>query len=60
MLEDKHYENDKARITITFANNTKEEQDRAFKNIAEACYKLCKYEYQRGLEKTNEDSNLDS
>ena len=55
MLEDKHYENDKARITITFANNTKEEQDRAFKNIAEACYKLCKHEHLKNISRINEN-----
>ena len=55
MLEDKHYENDKAKITITFANNTKEEQDRAFKNIAEACYKLCKHEHLKNISRLNEN-----
>ena len=48
MMEDRHYENDKARITITFANGTKEEQDKVFKNIADACYNILKYDYLKG------------
>ena len=57
MLDDRYYENDKARITITFANNAKEEQDRVFKNIAEACYNLCLHEYKKGATK-DENKNI--
>lgn len=54
MLEDRYYENDVARVHITFANRTKEEQDRVFKNIAEACYNILKYDYLKEI-KENKD-----
>lgn len=40
-------ETDIAKITITFADITDEERDKVFKEIAQACYDLCLYEYRR-------------
>ena len=37
-MEDRYYENDIAKVKISFSNCSKEEQDKAFKNIL-------KYEY---------------
>lgn len=52
-------ETDTAKITITFADITDEERDKAFKGIAQACYDLCLYEYKRKLKggNTNENNN---
>lgn len=53
--EDEYYETDKAKITITYADITDEEREKVFKNIAQACYDLCLYEYKRKLrEEENE------
>lgn len=47
-----------SKVTITFATNqTKEQQDKVFKDFAQAAYNLCLYEYKRGLEKTNENQD---
>lgn len=56
MREKIYYETDVAKVTITFANKSKEEQEKIFKDIAQASYNLCLHEYKRGLEKTNEDT----
>ena len=53
-------ETDTAKITITFADITDEEREKAFKGIAQACYDLCLHEYKRKLKrgiKTNENNN---
>ena len=58
MLEERFYENEVAKVKISFSNKSKEEQDKVFKDIAQAAYNLCKYEYLRNLkEDTNEDNN---
>ncbi len=57
MLEDRYYESDLAKVRIAFANNTKEEQDKVFKNIADACYNLVKYEYLKEVAK-DENKNI--
>ena len=57
MLEDRYYESDLAKVRIAFANKTKEEQDRVFKNIADACYNLVLYEYKKGVTK-DENKNI--
>ena len=57
MLEDRYYESDLAKVRIAFANNTKEEQDKVFKNIADACYSLVKYEYLKEVAK-DENKNI--
>ena len=57
MLEDRYYESDLAKVRIAFANNTKEEQDKVFKNIADACYNLVKYEYLKEVDK-DENKNI--
>ena len=57
MLEDRYYESDLAKVRIAFANNTKEEQDRVFKNIADACYNLVKSEYLKEVAK-DENKNI--
>ena len=57
MLEDRYYESDLAKVRIAFANNTKEEQDRVFKNIADACYNLVKYESLKEVAK-DENKNI--
>lgn len=53
-------ETDTAKITITFADITDEEREKAFKGIAQACYDLCLHEYKRKLKrgiKANENNN---
>jgi len=60
---DKVVETDKAIMRFSFKNQSKEEQDKVFKDIAQACYNLCLYEHKRKLKedaKTNEDSTSDS
>ena len=47
-MEDRYYENDIAKVKISFSNCSKEEQDKAFKNIADACYNILKYDYLKG------------
>lgn len=44
-----------SKVTITFATNqTKEQQDKVFKDFAQAAYNLCLYEY---LKKLKENEN---
>ena len=59
-MESKIYKTEKGVIRVTFTDQTKEEQDKVFMNFIEASYKLAKKQYQRGIEKTNDNSNLDS
>ena len=53
-MEDRYYENDIAKVKISFSNCSKEEQDKAFKNIADACYNILKYDY---LNKSYKNAN---
>lgn len=40
-----------SKVTITFATNqTKEQQDKVFKDFAQAAYNLCLHEYLKKLE----------
>lgn len=57
MLEDRYYESDIAKVKITFANRTKEEQKKVFKNIADACYNLVINEYKKGVTKNENNNN---
>ena len=57
-MEDRYYESDIAKVKITFANRTKEEQNKVFKDIADACYNLVMYEYKKGV--TNNENNNNS
>jgi hypothetical protein len=56
-MNNRYYENDIAKVKISFSNRSKEEQDRVFKNIAEACYNLVLYEYKKGVTK-DENKNI--
>lgn len=56
-MDNRYYENDIAKVKISFSNRSKEEQDRVFKNIAEACYNLVLYEYKKGVTK-DENKNI--
>ena len=56
-MDNRYYENDIAKVKISFSNSSKEEQDRVFKNIAEACYNLVLYEYKKGVTK-DENKNI--
>ena len=56
-MNNRYYENDIAKVKISFSNCSKEEQDRVFKNIAEACYNLVLYEYKKGATK-DENKNI--
>ena len=56
-MEDRYYENDIAKVKISFSNCSKEEQDKVFKNIADACYNLVLYEYKKGVTK-DENKNI--
>ncbi|SFI95148.1 hypothetical protein SAMN02910355_0276 [Terrisporobacter glycolicus] len=39
-----------SKVTITFATNqTEEQQEKVFKDIAQACYNLCLHEYLKSL-----------
>ncbi len=53
-MEDRYYENDIAKVKISFSNCSKEEQDKVFKNIADACYNILKYDY---LNKSYKNAN---
>lgn len=57
MFEDRYYESDIAKVKITFANRTKEEQEKVFRNIADACYNLVMYEYKKGVTKNENNNN---
>jgi hypothetical protein len=57
MMEDRYYESDIAKVKITFANRTKEEQNKVFKDIADACYNLVMYEYKKGVTKNENNNN---
>ena len=57
MFEDRYYESDIAKVKITFANRTKEEQNKVFKDIADACYNLVMYEYKKGVTKNENNNN---
>lgn len=46
---DKVVETDKAIMRFSFKNQSKEEQEKVFKNIAQACYNLCLHEYLKSL-----------
>lgn len=56
-MEDRYYESDIAKVKITFANITKEEQNKVFKDIADACYNLVMYEYKKGVTKNENNNN---
>ena len=56
-MDNRYYENDIAKVKISFSNRSKEEQDRVFKNIAEACYNLVLYEDKKGVTK-DENKNI--
>ena len=56
-MEDRYYESDIAKVKITFANRTKEEQNKVFKNIADACYNLVMYENKNGVTKNENNNN---
>ena len=56
-MEDRYYESDIAKVKITFANRTKEEQEKVFRNIADACYNLVMYEYKKGVTKNENNNN---
>ena len=56
-MEDRYYESDIAKVKITFANITKEEQNKVFKDIADACYNLVMYEYLKEVAK-DENKNI--
>ncbi len=56
-MEDRYYESDIAKVKITFANRTKEEQNKVFKDIADACYNLVMYEYKKGVTKNENNNN---
>lgn len=57
MIDDnvKIFKTEKATIRVTFANQSKEDQERVLRNFAEASFKLAKVQYERGL--TNENNN---
>ena len=40
-------ETDRAIIKISLKNQTEKEREKAFKEIAQASYRLCKYEFER-------------
>lgn len=46
-----------SKITVSYADITDKEREKVFKNVAQAAYNLCLYEYKRGLEKTNENQD---
>lgn len=48
-------ETDKAKITITFADITDEEQDKVLKDFAQAAYNLCLYEYKRKIRNSKDE-----
>lgn len=52
-MEQRFYETDKAKITITFADITDEEREKVFEDFAQAAYNLCLYEYKKKLEENN-------
>ena len=56
-MDNRYYDNYIAIVKISFSNRSKEEQDRVFKNIAEACYNLVLYEYKKGVTK-DENKNI--
>ena len=56
-MEDRYYESDIAKVKITFANRIKEEQNKVFKDIADACYNLVMYEYKKGVTKNENNNN---
>ena len=56
-MENRYYESDIAKVKITFANRTKEEQNKVFKDIADACYNLVMYEYKKGVTKNENNNN---
>ena len=45
-MEDRYFENEIAKVKISFSNKSKE---KVFKDIANACYNLVKYEYSKEL-----------
>ena len=56
-LEPREYENDRAKVKITFANKTDEEREVIFTNVAQAIYDLCLNEYKKEMGITNENKN---
>ncbi len=55
-LEPREYENDRAKVKVTFANVSDEEREVIFTNAAQAIYDLCLNEYKKEI-KTNENNN---
>lgn len=50
-LEPKEYENDRAKVKVTFANVSDEEREVIFTNAAQAIYDLCLNEYKKELKR---------
>lgn len=48
-MEDRYFENEIAKVKISFSNKSKEDKEKVFKDIANACYNLVKYEYSKEL-----------
>ena len=48
-MEDRYFENEIAKVKISFSNKSKEDKEKVFKDIANACYNLVKYEYLKEL-----------
>lgn len=55
-LEPREYENDRAKVKVTFANVSDEEREVIFTNAAQAIYDLCLNEYKKET-KANENNN---
>ena len=55
-LEPREYENDRAKVKVTFANVSDEEREVIFTNAAQAIYDLCLNEYKKEI-KTNENKD---
>lgn len=50
-LEQREYENDRAKVKVTFANVSDEEREVIFTNAAQAIYDLCLNEYKKELKR---------
>ena len=48
-MEDRYFENEIAKVKISFSNKSKKDKEKVFKDIANACYNLVKYEYSKEL-----------